>query len=59
MLVNSDKQVMHYIPLKCGGPEASTDQIWAEFDAETVHVTCDQVIPCLCQVIKEKGVYIE
>ena len=31
----------------------------AEIDAETVHATCDQVIPHLCQVIKEKGGYIE
>ena len=32
---------------------------WAEIDSETVRATCDQVIPRLCQVIKEKGGYIE
>ena len=32
---------------------------WAEIDTETVHVTCDQVIPRLCQVIKEKRGYIK
>ena len=32
---------------------------WAEIDAETVCATCDQVIPRLCLVIKEKGGYIE
>ena len=32
---------------------------WAEIDSETVRATCDQVIPHLRQVIKEKGGYIE
>ena len=32
---------------------------WKEIDAKTVSVTCDQVIPRLCRVIKEKGGYIE
>ena len=32
---------------------------WAEIDAETVHATCNQVIPRLHQVIKEKKGYIE
>ena len=32
---------------------------WAEIYAEIVHATCDQVIPCLCRVIKEKEGYIE
>ena len=28
---------------------------WAEIDSETVRATCDQVIPRLRRVIKEKG----
>ena len=32
---------------------------WAKIDAETVRATCDQVIPRLRRVIKEKGGYIE
>ena len=59
MLVNSDKQVPHCIPLKCGGPEAKLTKSWTEIDAKTVPATYDQMIPCLCQVIKEKGGYIE
>ena len=32
---------------------------WAESDSETVRATCDQVIPRLRRVIKEKGGYIK
>ena len=32
---------------------------WAEIAAETVCATCNQVIPHLCRVIKEKEGYIE
>ena len=32
---------------------------WEEIEAETVRATCDQVIPHLCRVIKEKGGYIK
>ena len=32
---------------------------WAEIDAETVRATCDQVIPRLRRVVKEKGGYVE
>ena len=31
----------------------------AEIDAETVRVTCDQVIARLRRVVKEKGGYVE
>ena len=31
---------------------------WAEIDFETLRATCDQIIPRLRRVIKEKG-YIE
>ena len=58
-MVHLGAEVLCCIPLKCGGPEAKLTKSWAEIDTETVHVTCDQVIPRLHQVIKDKGGYIE